>query len=147
MKIVRNILAVIFGLIIGGFVNMTIITYGGAIIPPPDGVNPNDIESIKANMYLYQKIHFVVPFLAHALGTFVGAFIASVISSSHQLKFAIGIGCFYLMGGIMMVFMLPSPMWFNVLDLTLAYIPMGWLGWKLSEKFISKTLEVHEENI
>ena len=52
MKIVRNILSVIFGLIIGGFVNMTIITYGGAIIPPPHGVNPNDIESIKANMYL-----------------------------------------------------------------------------------------------
>ena len=89
----------------------------------------------------------MVPFLAHALGTFVGAFIASVISSSHQFLFAIVIGCFYLMGGIMMVFMLPSPMWFNVLDLTLAYIPMGWLSWKLSEKFISTTLEVHEENI
>ena len=138
MKIVRNILAVIFGLIIGGFVNMTIITYGGAIIPPPDGINPNDFESIKENMHLYGKIHFVVPFLAHALGTFVGALIASLIASSHQLKFAIGIGCFYLMGGITMVMMLPSPMWFNILDLGFAYIPMGWLGWKLSGKFISR---------
>ena len=98
MKIVRNILAVIFGLIIGGFVNMTIITYGGAIIPPPDGVNSNDIESIKVNMHLYQKIHFVVPFLAHALGTFVGAFIASVIASCHQFKFAIVIGMFLFNG-------------------------------------------------
>ena len=98
-------------------------------------------------MYLYQKIHFVVPILAHALGIFVCAFIASVISSSHQFLVAIVIGWFYLIGGIMIIFMLPSSMWFNVLDLTLAYIPMGWLGWKLSEKFISKTLEVHEENI
>ena len=134
MKMVRNIIAVILGIIIGGSVNMAIITYGGELIPPPESVNPNDFESIKENFHLYQNIHFVVPFLAHAVGTFIGALIASLIASSHQLKFAFAIGCFYLMGGITMVMMLPSPMWFNILDLGFAYIPMGWLGWKLSGK-------------
>ena len=138
MKMVRNIIAVILGIIIGGSVNMAIITYGGELIPPPEGVNPNDFESIKENFHLYENIHFVVPFLAHSLGTFIGALIASLIASSHQLKFAFAIGCFYLMGGITMVMMLPSPMWFNILDLGFAYIPMGWLGWKLSGKFISR---------
>jgi hypothetical protein len=32
----------------------------------------------------------------------------------------------------MMVFMLPAPIWFVVLDLAVAYIPMGWLGWRIS---------------
>jgi len=30
--------------------------------------------------------------------------------------------------------MLPSPLWFAVLDLIVAYIPMGWMGGKLSAK-------------
>ena len=39
-----------------------------------------------------------------------------------------GLGAFFLLGGIVNVFMLPSPAWFTVLDLVGAYIPMGWLG-------------------
>ncbi len=31
----------------------------------------------------------------------------------------------------MMVLQLPSPMWFNALDLIVAYIPMAYLGGKL----------------
>jgi len=39
-----------------------------------------------------------------------------------------------LVGGIVNVFMLPSPAWFTVLDLVGAYIPMGWLGGKWAGK-------------
>ena len=49
-------------------------------------------------------------------------------------KFALGIGVFFLLGGITMVFILPSPTWFNALDLSLAYIPMGYLAGKLATK-------------
>ncbi len=31
-----------------------------------------------------------------------------------------------------MVAMVPSPMWFNALDLIGAYLPMAWLGGKLA---------------
>ena len=34
--------------------------------------------------------------------------------------------------GIMMVMMLPSPMWFTLVDLGLAYIPMAYLAGKLA---------------
>lgn len=67
--ILRNILAVIVGIIGGALVNMAIIMISGAVIPPPDGVDTNDLESIKANIHLYQPIHFIFPFLAHALGS------------------------------------------------------------------------------
>jgi hypothetical protein len=33
-----------------------------------------------------------------------------------------------------MVFIMPAPVWFIVADLSLAYIPMGLFGWKLSGK-------------
>ena len=129
---VRNILAVISGLILGSIVNMGIIMISSSIIPPPDGADVTPMEGLKASMHLFQPKHFIMPFLAHALGTCAGAFIAAYIAAGHKMKFALGIGALFLIGGIINVFMLSAPTWFNVLDLVAAYIPMAWLGGQLS---------------
>jgi hypothetical protein len=131
--ILRNILAVLAGVIIGSVVNMGLITISGKVIPPPAGVDVTNMESLKASMHLFEPRHFIFPFLAHALGTLVGAFVAFIIAASHKIKFALGSGVFFLIGGITNVFLLPAPTWFAVLDLVGAYIPMGWLGGKLAE--------------
>ena len=135
--IIRNIIAVVAGVVIGGMVNMGLIMMSGEIIPPPAGVDVTDMESLKSSMHIFKPRHFIFPFMAHALGTLVGAFVASIIAVSHKMKFALGVGAFFLLGGIMNVFMLPSPVWFAILDLIGGYIPMGWLGAKLSEKIMS----------
>lgn len=135
--IIKNILAVIAGVIVGGLVNMAIISVSGSIIPPP-GVNPEDLESIKANMHLYEAKHFIMPFLAHALGALVGAFIAAYIAASRKMILALAIGVFFFIGGAMMVGMIPSPMWFNILDLGFAYIPMALLGWFIANRVQSQ---------
>lgn len=133
MNILKNIIAVILGLIIGSTVNMGIIMLSDGLIALPEGVNPGDIESIKNNFHLYQPKHFVMPFLAHALGTLVGAFTAAKIAATRKKAFALLIGAFFLMGGIQMANLLPAPLWFDILDLGLAYIPMGLLGAKLAK--------------
>ncbi len=132
--IIRNILAVVAGLIVGSAVNMGIIMISGNIVPPPPGADVTDMESLKSSMHLFEAKHFIFPFLAHALGTLVGAFIAALIAASHKIKMALIIGVFFLLGGIINIFMLPSPVWFAVLDLVGAYIPMGWFGSKLAVK-------------
>ena len=132
MKILRNILAVIVGAIVGGVVNMQIIMLSDSVIPLPEGVNPEDMESLAENMHLFEPINFLMPFLAHAIGTLVGAFLASLIAATHKQYFALGIGGLFLIGGIMMAMDLPSPLWFDIADIAMAYIPMGWLGWKLA---------------
>jgi hypothetical protein len=129
--IVRNILAVIAGIAVGSTVNMGIIMVSGSIVPPPAGVDLSDAESLKSAMHLFGPINFLMPFLAHALGTFAGALVAALIAGSHKMTFALVIGAFFLIGGAMMVFMLPSPLWFSVADLALAYFPMAWLGGKI----------------
>ena len=131
--IIRNIIAVVLGFFAGSFVNMGTLMIGGELIPPPAGVDISDMESLKTGMQLFGTEHFIFPFLAHALGALVGAFVAAKIAANHKMKFALGIGAFFLIGGIVNVFMLPSPVWFTVLDLVGAYIPMGWLGGKLAE--------------
>lgn len=129
--VLKNILAVIAGAIIGSAVNMAIIMLSGSIIPPPEGADVTTMEGLKASMHLFEAKHFIMPFLAHAVGTFAGAMIAAFIAASHKMKFAIAVGVFFLVGGTMNIFMLPSPMWFNILDLVVAYIPMAFLGGRM----------------
>lgn len=129
--VLRNILAVIAGLVLGSIANLGIIMISSYIIPLPDGVDPSDMESIKASMHLYQPKHFILPFAAHAIGTLIGAFVTSVIAIKNRRSLALLVGLFFLVGGIINVFMLPAPAWFIIVDLSLAYIPMSLLGWKL----------------
>jgi hypothetical protein len=126
--ILKNILAIIAGIILGSAVNMGIIMISGSIIPPPDGADVTTMEGLKATLHLFQPRHFILPFIAHALGIFSGALLSAFIAANHKMKFALGIGVFFLAGGIANTFMLPSPIWFTVLDLAGAYIPMGYLA-------------------
>lgn len=130
--IIRNVIAVFIGVIVGMLVNGGIISASADWVPLPAGVDPNDIESIKANLHLYEGKHFLMPFVAHALGTLVGAFFTALVAASHKMKFAIVIGCIFMVGGIMMAFLLKGPIWFILLDLILAYIPMAWIGAKIA---------------
>ncbi len=130
--IVKNILAVIVGLVAGSLVNMGIIMISGSIIPPPEGADNTTMEGLKASMHLFQPKHFLFPFLAHALGTFVGALLTALIAANRKMLFAFVIGIFFLAGGIANVLMLPSPLWFTIVDLAGAYLPMAFLATKLA---------------
>lgn len=132
--ILRNTLAVIAGILFGSAVNMGIIMISDSIIPPPEGADVTTVEGLKASMHLFQPRHFIMPFLAHALGTFGGAFLAGLFAISHKIKIALLIGLVFLVGGIANVLMLPSPTWFTILDLVVAYIPMAYFAGKLVEK-------------
>jgi len=132
--IVRNILAVIAGIILGSLVNIGLVSISGSIIPPPAGADMTTPEGVKAAMPLMETKHFIFPFLAHALGTLAGAFTAAKIAATRKMTFALVIGLFFLIGGIAAVFMIPAPTWFAVLDLVVAYVPMAYLGGKLAGK-------------
>ena len=132
--ILRNILAVIAGIVVGSLVNMGLINISRSVIPLPEGVDMSTPEGLKAGIHLFEPKHFIFPFLAHALGTLTGAFVAAKLAANNKMKFALGLGVFFLIGGITAVYMIPAPMWFNILDLVVAYIPMAWLGGKLAHR-------------
>lgn len=129
--ILRNIIAVVVGLIAGGLVNGGLIAISGSIVPPPEGVDVTTAEGLKAGIHLFEPKHFTMPFLAHALGTFVGALITGFIAVRNKMKLALIIGLVFLIGGIMMVFQVPSPTWFIIVDLVGAYIPFAFIAGKI----------------
>ncbi|MGB5376851.1 hypothetical protein [Muriicola sp.] len=129
--ILRNILAIIAGLVIGSAVNMFFISLNGSVIALPEGADVSTMEGLKESMSLFEPKHFIFPFLAHAIGTLVGAYIAAKIAATRKMLFAMIIGVSFLIGGIINVINLPAPAWFCTLDLVVAYIPMAWAGGKL----------------
>ncbi|MBB1088628.1 hypothetical protein H4F99_09020 [Lysobacter sp. SG-8] len=133
--IVRNVLGVVLGLVVGSAVNMAIISFGPMLVPPPAGVDVMDPDSLAQGMHLFEPKHFLVPFLAHALGTLVGATIASAVAARRKGVMAAVVGVFFLAGGIAAATMIPAPAWFIALDLLLAYLPMAWLGHWIAGRF------------
>lgn len=131
--ILKNILAVIAGVVLGNVVNMSLVMLSPHIIPPPAGADVATEEGLKASIHLFEAKHFIMPFLAHAMGTLVGAFLCTKIAVSRHISLAMGIGILFLVGGIAASFMIPAPKWFIALDLIVAYLPMAYLGYTFAK--------------
>lgn len=131
--ILKNTLALITGLLIGATCNWLLIMTSPLLIPPPAGADLTTPEGLSAAMAMMQPKHFLIPFLAHALGTLLGAFVTAKMAASFAKELALLIGLLFFIGGTYMVMTLSAPLWFNVTDLVLAYFPMALLGAKFSK--------------
>ena len=134
----RVVLAVVLGIVVGSVVNMALITVSGQVIPLPSGADVTTTAGLKASMHLFEPKHFLFPFLAHAVGTFAGAFVAALLAPARSRTAALVVGGFFLLGGLASVFMLPAPPWFSVVDLLLAYLPAAWLGHRLAVRVAAR---------
>ena len=132
---IKNILAVIVGAVIGSTVNGGIIAMSSSVIPPPEGAIITTMEGLKASMHLMEPKHFLMPFLAHAFGTLAGATLASYIAATVKMRAAMIVGFLFFLGGFANVILLPSPVWFTIVDLLAAYIPMARIGYKVGTRF------------
>ena len=123
--ILSYILALIAGLITMMVVNLLVLSVLMQIIIPEVGVNMEDAKD-------WELEYFAVPFMAHALGSLAGAFVAAKIALKEKSGIALTIGALHLAGGTTAVLIIPAPTWFITLDLTMAYLPMAWIGWRLA---------------
>ena len=91
----RALLSVVLGLLVGSTVNMGLIMLSGKVIPPPADADVTTMEGLRASLHLFEAKHFVFPFLAHALGTVVGALVASLLrQASRSCLRMLSAGCF-----------------------------------------------------
>ncbi len=132
--VLRTIIAAVVGLVVGGCVNMGLISVSPWVVAPPAGVDMTTAEGLQTGMALLEPRHFLMPWLAHALVTLVGAFVAARIAARHRLPVALVVGVVFLAGGIAAATMIPAPRWFIALDLIAAYLPMAWLAHALATR-------------
>ena len=132
MTILKLIFAVVLGLVLGSITNMALIMVSGHVIPLPVGADMTTEEGIRAALPQLEARHFLFPFMAHALGTLVGAFIAAKFAPQHKLMGALIVGSLFFVGGIIAARMIPGATWFIALDLVGAYFPFALLAFALA---------------
>ena len=132
-SILKRTLLIFLSIFIGAQLNGALLNLGANLIPPPEGCNLNSVEGLKAAAPLLEAKHYLFPFLAHALGTLISALLIARFLKTQQLFYSLAAGMLFLIGGVAMVIMLPgTPLWFILLDLIGAYIPMAYLGYKIA---------------
>lgn len=126
---IRKITAVVIGIIAGSAFNMAIVMASHIVYPLPEGIDPNDFEAFKAHVEAHgMPIGALIMVLAaHSGGSLVSGFVCGLIAKRSWYAAAIGLGILWTCGGISMLMMLPSPIWFAVADVVL-YIPAALLG-------------------
>jgi hypothetical protein len=50
----RNILAVIVGIVVGSVVNMSLVQIGHMVITVPEGADISDMQTLAASMHLFE---------------------------------------------------------------------------------------------
>ena len=124
----RNVGAVIAGLIAGSMVNMALVMLNSYVLfPMPEGTSFSDPESMKAYIAGLPFLAFAVVLLAHLGQAFVGGWVAARLGASHVMVLALIVGLLTLVGGIMNAMQLALPSWMYI-EFPLYLVLAWWAG-------------------
>lgn len=129
----RNIIAVVVGIVAGSMVNMALILLNSYVLfPMPAGMNMNDPEQMNAYIATLPSSAFLVVLLAHLGQAFVGGWVAARLGASRPILLAMIVGVFTLAGGIFNLMTLDGPTWM-LIELPL-YLVVAWLAGRLEQR-------------
>lgn len=133
----KNIIATIVGIIVGSaavFLFENLI--GHTLFPLPEGIDPNDMESIANNMDkipLESKLFVVI---GHFAGIIAAMCTAAIISKLSMVPSYIA-GGFMLLATAFVIIALPKELWFATSDALFAIVAF-FIGKSLADKLIMK---------
>lgn len=107
----RNIGAVIAGLLVGMVVNLLFIQLNLQFFPLPDGVSMSDQEAFKDAVAEQPAAAWIGVILAHLGQAFVGGWVAARLGASKPVLLAMIVGVLSLAGGVANAIMLATPAW------------------------------------
>lgn len=128
----RNIGAVLVGLLVGMAVNIVIINLNLLLFPLPEGVSLSDQEALKAVVAEQPAAAWIGVIAAHLGQAFVGGWVAARLGASRPVLLAMIVGVLTLAGGIANAIMMPLPTW-TLIELPL-YLVVAWFAGRLEEK-------------
>ena len=131
MKYFLRFVFIVMATFIGGLANFSLVELGYLVVPAPEGFNMHDEKQFMMAVSHFQPIHYLFPFLAHFMGSFVASFLATKALGTKS-AWVLPSSLFLIGGMMMMIQLVHSPMWFNILDLSLAYFPAGYAGYLLA---------------
>ncbi len=111
VDMIRNMLAVVVGLVVGMVFNMAMVILDTALHPMPEGVTFEDAEGVAAYFAGLPLLAFLIILVAHVGQAFVGGLVAAAISRNASMLVAMIVGALSLFAGIMNMMSMPLPAW------------------------------------
>jgi hypothetical protein len=102
--VLRNILGVVVGLVVGSVANMALVQLNLTLFPMPDGADMNDPVAFAAYVQSLPATAFLLVFAAHCAQAGVGGWVAARIGASRPLVLTV-------VGAILNLVMLSPPAW------------------------------------
>lgn len=108
---IRNIAAVIAGLVVGMIVNMALIQLNTVFFPLPEGVDMTDTAQMREVVQGMPAAAWILVIAAHLSQAFVGGWVAARFGASNPMMLALIVGLLSLVGGFANAIMLSTPAW------------------------------------
>ena len=111
MTLLKNIGAVVLGLVVGNLLNFALLQVNLQIFPLPEGVDLSDTEALGAAIREMPGAAWILVFAAHLGQALVGGWIAARLGASHHRLLALIVGGLSMLAGIANAMSLGLPLW------------------------------------
>jgi hypothetical protein len=132
-QIVRSVLGVLAGILLGMVLMMGIEFVGHLLYPLPPGVDASDFEALKALLPTLPVGALLLVLLGWTVAPLAGGFAAAWVARRAPVAHALVVGLFFLAGGIAMLVMMPHPLWFAVAGVAV-FLPAAYAGSRLAPR-------------
>ncbi len=133
----RSVLAVLAGLVLGMFTIMAVESVIPLVYPMPRAIDPADTDAMRTTLANMPVGAFVILMAGWALGALSGGLLAARLATTWfykaPLAHALAVGLVQTAGAIANFTMLPHPTWVLVAGLVV-FIPMALLGGALGRR-------------
>ena len=121
--VIRSVLAVVVGML-SAFVMIALVqVIGVRVYPPPTGMDPTNLESMKAVMARIPLGALLFVLLSYTAGSVAGGWVAARFAPKGRMMHAMSVAALLFGAGLVNLMTIPHPVWFWV-----ASSALYWLG-------------------
>ena len=134
----RSILAIVVGVLVGGFVVFLIELPGYFIHPPPPGLDMQDAAALKSHFEKAPLAALVGVAIAWTVGPFVASWLAAFIARRAFLIHGMIIGVIFMLLDLVNIVSFPHPWWLAVIGVVAPLIS-AYLGASLAARMAGRS--------
>lgn len=128
---IKKFFAVLLGIVVA-VATIATIEYIGHFFYPPENIDLNDPEALKAMMGQAPVAALLFVLGAWFAGAFAGATTALIMTKNNRFAFAAIVSAFILIAAVVTTISIPHPFWF--VAAAIIGIPVaGWLAWRIRQ--------------
>lgn len=129
----KNILAVIAGVIAAVIVIFIVEAISNMLFPPASKIDMENPEEVRKMIENAPAGALIVVIIGWAIGSFAGGLVATIISNKNKSTYALIVGTLLMISGIINLMMFTHPIWMWIFGLGVN-LPFAYLGYR----FVSK---------